>query len=109
MFNSLSPSEYLHTNDLAAAYAAAQANQADWQNKIFHSESATSLGHCLALCRVATFSGSAGTYDCNMLSYDGGTSTCYLGDNDKDTPTVTVPTGVSTVYLDRGANISSEY
>ena len=99
---SFSPSEYLHTNNMSAAYAAVQVDEANWQRKIFHKEAATSLGHCLALCRVATFSGSATSYNCNMLHFDG--TACYIGDNEKDEcpPCQAVPAGMSTVHLDRG-------
>ena len=88
---------------MADDYAVALVDQANWENKIFHSESGvSSVGHCLALCRVASFS--SGTYECNMLSYDATTQTCYLGNNDKNTFTHTVPSGQSQVYLDRGMN-----
>ena len=88
---------------MADDYAVALVDQANWENKIFHSESGvSSVGHCLALCRVADFS--SGTYECNMLSYDATTQTCYLGNNDKNTFTHTVPSGQSQVYLDRGMN-----
>lgn len=94
------PTEFLHTNNISDDYAAASVDQSQWQNKIFHVEAATSLGHCFALCRIANFSGSS--YACNMLSYDTAASVCYLGNNDKNTPSHTVPPGQCQVYLDRG-------
>ena len=85
---------------MEADYAAAQAGQAQWQNKIFHTEVGTSLGHCFALCRIGEFSG--GTYECNIVSYDATSGICYLGNSDKNTPSHTAPAGLSTVYMDRG-------
>ena len=104
MISVIYPTEFLHTHNMADDYAPASVRKNQWQKKVFHIEVATSLGHCLALCRIGNFSGS--TYSCNMLSYDATTSDCYLGNNDKRTASHTVPPGFSQVYLDKGMNQS---
>ena len=92
---------FLHNSSLSTTkHAMTNSPKNLWQNKIYHEESASSVDHCAAICRISYYSNK----HCDVFSWDG--STCYIGRNDKNSHTNNVPSGVSQIYLDSGKHIS---
>ena len=90
----------MHNSTLAASkYTVAQYGKALWEPNVHTMEVTESLDHCASLCRIGVFSGQV----CDMFSYSN--TTCYLGNSLKTVTTVTLPGGISDVYVDNSPTV----
>ena len=77
-------------------YTKTQGEQSEWQAKIYHKVATSSLEECAAICRISYIS----SRECDVFSWDG--SDCYIGEDALNSHTITVPSGLSDVYVDQG-------
>ena len=73
-----------------------ESEQSEWQAKIYHKVAASSIEECAAVCRISYIS----NRECDVFSWDG--SHCYIGEDTLNSHTITVPSGLSDVYMDQG-------
>ena len=77
-------------------YTKTESEQSEWQAKIYHKVATLSLEECAAICRISYIS----SRECDVFSWDG--SDCYIGEDALNSHTITVPSGLSDVYMDQG-------
>ena len=77
-------------------YTKTESEQSEWQAKIYHKETTSTLEQCAAICRVSYIS----NRECDVFSWDG--TDCYIGEDALNSHTITVPSGSSYVYVDQG-------
>ena len=73
-----------------------ESEQSEWQAKIYHKVATSSLEECASICRISYIS----SRECDVFSWDG--SHCYIGEEALNSHTITVPSGLSDVYMDQG-------
>ena len=73
-----------------------ESEQSEWQAKIYHKVAALSIEECAAVCRISYIS----NRECDVFSWDG--SHCYIGEDALNGNTITVPSGLSDVYINQG-------